>query len=100
MDNKDWFVDSGIIGQGSTNQVFKGMHHFQTMRLHKEAFGAIVQTNAESITKKFENIGAVVSSKLIEFQKLSSPALVKEILKLETFKDIKQHIVLTSVTKS
>ena len=68
MDNKDWFVDSGIIGQGSTNQVFKGMHHFQTMRLHKEAFGAIVQTNAESITKKFENIGAVVSSKLIEFQ--------------------------------
>ena len=44
------------------------------MRLHKEAFGAIVQTNVESITENFENIGAVVSSKLIE--------LVEKILKL------------------
>ena len=38
------------------------MHYFQSMRLHKEPFGAIVQINEESITENFENIGAVVSS--------------------------------------
>ena len=35
------------------------------MHLHKEIFGAIVQTNAESINKNFENIGAAVPSKYI-----------------------------------
>ena len=69
------------------------------MRLHKEAFGAIVQIKVESITEKFENIGAVVSSKLIELQKSLSPALVEEILKLEAFKDIKQPIVSIILTK-
>ena len=36
------------------------------MRLYKEGFGAIVQTNVEWITENLKNIGAVVSSKLIE----------------------------------
>ena len=56
------------------------------MALQKDVFRAIVQTNVESITKNF--VGAVVSSKLIELRKSSSPALVEEILKQEAFKDI------------
>ena len=39
-----------------------------------------------------------MSSKLIELRKSPSPALVEQILKLEDFKDIKQHIVSTTVT--
>ena len=35
----------GVIAQGSVDQDFEGIHYFQYMRLHKEAFGAIVQTN-------------------------------------------------------
>ena len=56
------------------------------MALQKDVFRAIVQTNVESIIKNF--VGAVVSSKLIELRKSSSPALVEEILKQEAFKDI------------
>ena len=41
-----------------------------------------------------------MSSKLIELGKSPSPALVEQILKLEDFKDIKQHIVSTTVTES
>ena len=70
------------------------------MYLHKEAFGALVQTNVESITEIFENIGTVVSSKLIGLRKTLSYAPVQEKLKLETFKDIKQPIVSTVVTES
>ena len=33
------------------------------MHLHKEAFGAVVQTNVESITEHFKNLDAAVSSK-------------------------------------
>ena len=57
-------------------------------------------SNKESITENFENTGAVVSSKLIEIRKLPSPALFKIILKLEAFKDTKQHIVSTTITES
>ena len=39
-----------------------------------------------------------MSSKLIELRKSPSPALVREILKLKAFKDIKQHILSTIVT--
>ena len=56
-------LDSGII----TDQGLEGIHYFQSMHLHKEIFRAIFQTNVESITGNFENISAVVSSKLIEF---------------------------------
>ena len=53
------------------------------MRLHKEAFGAIVRTNVESLTENLKNIGAVESSKLIELRKSSLPPLYEGILKLE-----------------
>ena len=76
------------------------MYYFHSMHLNKEAFGAIVQTNVESITENFENIGADVSSNLIELRKSPSPALVEKILKLETFKNIEQHIVSTTITES
>ena len=97
MGNKDWFVDSGTIAQGSAGQSFEGIHYFQSMCLHKESFGAIVQINVESITEKFENIGTVVSSKLTELRKPPSPALVEEISKFKAFEGIKQYIVSTIV---
>ena len=100
MASKDSFVNSGIIAQGLADQGFEGIHYFQSMRSHKKKFGAIVQTNVESITENFEKIGAVVSSKLIELRKSPSPALVEEIPKLENFKEMKQHIVSTTVTES
>ena len=70
------------------------------MRLHKEALRAIVQTNVESLTENFKNIGAAESSKPTELRKSSRPALFEEILKLGAFKDIKQHIVSTTGTES
>ena len=79
MDNKDWFVDSGIISQGSADQGFEGIHYFQSMRFHKEALAAIVQANVESVTENSANIGVVVSSKLIELRKSLSPTPVEEI---------------------
>ena len=59
------------------DQVFEGIDYFQPMRLHKEGFGAIAQTNVESLTENFKNIGTVESSKLIELGKSSSPALLE-----------------------
>ena len=68
------------------------------MRLHKEALRTIVQTNVEWLTENVKKFDAVMSSKLIELRKSLSPALLDEILKLEAFKDIKQHIVSTAGT--
>ena len=40
------------------------------------------------------------SLKLIQLQKSPSLALIKEILKLKVSKDIKQHVLSTTVTES
>ena len=99
-------IDTGLLIQGLlekdkwTKALNEYIHYFQFMRWHKESFGAIVQKNVKSITRNFENIGTAMSSKLIELRKSPSPALVEQILKLEDFKDIKQHIVSTTVTES
>ena len=99
-------IDTGLLIQGLldkdtwTKALNEYIHYFQFMRWHKESFGAIVQKNVKSITRNFENIGTAMSSKLIELGKSPSPALVEQILKLEDFKDIKQHIVSTTVTES
>ena len=100
MDNKGWFVDSGIIHKGSADQGFEGIHYFQSMRFHKRAFGAVVQTNVESITENFANIGAVLSSKLRELRNSPSPTLVEEILKLEASKTSTYCINNCYVTES
>ena len=46
---KDWFVDAGTIAQGSSSQLFEGSHYFRSMRIHKEAFDALVQHRVEHI---------------------------------------------------
>ena len=91
---------SGIIAQGSADQGFQGIHYFQSMRLHKEGFGAIVQANVQLITENFKSISPVVSRKLIDLRKSPPPVLAEEILKLVAFKDIKQHTVSTTDAKS
>ena len=91
---KNWFVDSEILAPESAEQALDRRHYFRSMRLHKEAFAAIVQTKVESLTK---NTDPLLLSKLIELRKSPSPALVEEIMKLDTFKDIKQHNVYDTV---
>ena len=93
-------VDSEVIAPGSAEQGFKERHYFWSMRLHKEAFAAIVQTKVELLSENFENIDPVLLSKLIELRKSPSPALVEEIMKLDSFKDINQHIVSATYTES
>ena len=82
------------------DQVFEGIDYFQPMLLHKKGLGAIAQTNVESLTENFKNIGTVESRKLIELGKSSSSALLEEIFKPKAFKDIKLHIVSTTGSES
>ena len=65
------------------------------MHFLKEVLAAIVQIKVESLNK---NNDPLLLSKLIELQKSQSPALVEEIMKLDVFKDIKQHVVSTKGT--
>ena len=90
-------VDSEIIAPGSGEQGFEGRHYCRSMLLHKEVFAAIVQTKVESLTI---NIDPLLLSKLKKLQTPPSPVLVEKIMKLDAFKDIKQHIVLTMGTES
>ena len=53
------------------DQGFEGIHYSQSLHLHKKAFGTFTQTNVESINENFENIGAVVSNKLIVLRKIT-----------------------------
>ena len=49
-------VDSEIIAPGSAEQGFKERHYFWSMRLHKEAFAAIVQTKVESLSETLKTL--------------------------------------------
>ena len=57
----------------------------------------IFQTKVEFHTK---NIDPLLLSKLTELRKSPVPVLVKELIRLDAFKDIKQHSVSTMGTES
>ena len=44
---KKWFVDAKIIASGSADKAVEGRHYYRFMRVHKEAFDAIVQSRTE-----------------------------------------------------
>ena len=79
-----------LLHKDQWTKVLKEYITFSLCTCTRKKFGAIVQTNVESITENFANSGAAMSSMLIVLQKSISPTLVEEILKLEAFRDIKQ----------
>lgn len=47
---KQWCVDAGIIASGSADQSIEARHYYRCMRLHKEAFDALIQNQFETVT--------------------------------------------------
>ena len=47
---REWCVDTKTIAEGSINQAFEGRHYYQSMRMHKECFDALVQFCIEKVT--------------------------------------------------
>ena len=47
LDFKSWFIDSGVIVKGSVDQAIEGRHYYQSMKILKESFNALVQYSFE-----------------------------------------------------
>ena len=47
---RKWFIDAGIIAEGSADIVLEGRHYCRNMRLFKERFSASVQYRVENFT--------------------------------------------------
>ena len=94
-----WGAKAGLL-------IYRLLHQDQRNKVLKKGitFGLCgcsnCQTKVESLIENFENIDIVLFIKLIELRKSPSPVLVEEIRKLDTFKDIMQHIVSTMGTES
>ena len=93
-------LSQGLLHKDQRAKVLKEYITFSLCACTRKYLEQFVQANIELVNENFENIGVVVSSKLIELRKSPSPALVEEILKLEASKDIKQHTVSTTVTET
>ena len=93
-------MSQGLLHKDQRAKVLKEYITFSLCACTRKYLEQFVQANVELVNENFENIGVVVSSKLIELRKSPSPALIEEILKLEASKDIKQHTVSTTVTEA
>ena len=91
IQDKDGLFIQRLLHQDQRNEVLKDGITFSL------CVCTIFQTKVELHTK---NIDPFILSKLIELRKSPLPALVKEIIKLDAFKDIKQHIVSTMGSES
>ena len=43
LDFKSWFIESGVIANGSADQEIEGRHYYRSIRILKESFNALVQ---------------------------------------------------------
>ena len=51
---KTWFVDAGVIAEGSADMVLEGRPYYRNMRLMKESFNALIEHR--------ENVDLIISS--------------------------------------
>ncbi|KAG1670390.1 Estrogen-related receptor gamma [Nymphon striatum] len=51
---KEWWVDADVIAQGSADQAIEGKHYHRSVRLHKQAFEALLRYRMKGILTKDE----------------------------------------------
>ena len=96
---KTWFVDAGVISEGSADMALEGRHYCRNMRLIKESFNALIQHRVKSLTEDF----ACVNNELLDnLQRLrGNPSLENVDLKISsnTFNDLYNRIFKTTGTQ-
>ena len=74
---KKWFEDAHVIASGSVDKAIEGRHYYRCIRLHKEAFDAIVQMQIEKITDNYAAINSDVLNSLMELRRNHSSKQVE-----------------------
>ena len=97
---KDWLVDAGTIAQGSSSQAFEGRHYFRSMRIHKEAFDALVQHRVEHITDNFNSVNRTLLSMLKELRISPSSDTIHLILSSKEFSEFFNVFKIMTDTRS
>ena len=70
------------------------------MRIHKEAFDALVQLRAENITDSYSTISSELADILLSFYENPSPEILKDTIKSDEFQSLKSQILVTTGTHS
>ena len=70
------------------------------MRIHKEAFEAIVQTRVESLTSNYEEINSELLSELRELRCNPSADILERIVDMDEYQTLKTEIVKVNGTQS
>ena len=86
---KKWFVDSKIAS-GSVDKTVERRHYYRFMRVHKEAFDAIVQARIESITNSYSGINSALLNAVIDFRHAPSRNKIDSILQMNEFQSLQK----------
>ena len=93
MGYKQWLSDAEIIAAGSPENAIEGGQYYRCMRIHKEAFDALVQLRAENITDSYSTISSEVADILYyhftkirhqKYQKIQSNGMNFNLLHLKS----------------
>ena len=81
MGYKQWLSDAEIIAAGSPENAIEGGQYYRCMRIHKEAFDALVQLRTENITDSYLTISSDLADILLSFYENPSPEILKDTIK-------------------
>ena len=70
------------------------------MRVHKEAFDAIVQTRVEKLTSGYKNIDSTLSAALLDLRRKPSRTNINQVLEMKEFVSLHNRIIASSGTRS
>ena len=74
MDYKQWFSDAEIIAAEFLDKAIEGRQYYRCMRIHKEAFDALVQLRSELLANNNSNIDQDLADDLLFFYE--NPSLI------------------------
>ena len=94
---RKWFIDAGIIAEGSADMALKGRRYYRNMRLLKKSFSVLVQYRVGNFSNNYKNLGEEFQPRL---ENISNETSIDEVISCNEFNDIYNNIVQTYGTES
>ena len=97
---KKWFIDAGVIAEGSADMATEGRHYYRCMRLLKESFNALIQYRFRSLTNDLTGIQPELLQQLEGIKSNPTVENIENFVNTETFECLLNLLMEKNGTQS
>ena len=96
---REWWVDAGVIAEGSSVQAIEGKHYFRSLRLHKQSFEALLRYRLNNQVN-MDQLGDSFKECISTLRKEPNPENLRSLMEQKEFQVLRKELLATTGTES